>query len=400
MKSDKRIPLFLILRHLRRTNKWTLALIIFLLSIAFINLIFINSLFNGVIESNNRQIISFRTGNITMGPANGNEYIQDSDGVTRQVESVSGVKAAAPETDVPGSLQFDGAKGDYSITAIEPEKEKRVTDVSKKMVSGSYLEPRDLDGIIVGDEIAGNKTNGARHLSFSGVKVGDRLTLIMGGQEREFTVRGVFRTKSNQVDDRTFITRAALDSMAPEFAGRASSIIIRTDKTGTEAATVGRLKAAGVEGTFLTWQQAAEGLQTLTDSFVTINTLLTVVGFFIAAVTIFIIIYVDITHRRQEIGILRAVGVKSSLVVSTYVLQGAVYSFCGVMVGTALYFGIIFPYFQAYPFQIPIGDVTLSVSPGDFVFRALTVVAVAILSALIPSMIATRKSILDDILGR
>jgi putative ABC transport system permease protein len=400
MKSDKRIPLFLILRHLRRANKWTLALIIFLLSIAFINLIFINSLFNGVIESNNRQIISFRTGNITMGPANGDEYIQDPNKVTRQIESVSRVKAAAPETDVPGSLEFQGIKGDYPITAIEPEQEKRVTDVSKKMVSGSYLEPGDLDGIIIGDEIAGNKTNGARHLSFSGVKVGDVLTLKLDGQQKEFTVRGVFKTKSNQADDRTFITKAALVGMAPEFTGRASNIIIRTDKTGTEAATVRRLKAAGIEGTFLTWQQAAEGLQTLTDSFVTINTLLTVVGFFIAAVTIFIIIYVDITHRRQEIGILRAVGVKSSLVVSTYVLQGAVYALSGVMVGTALYFGIIFPYFQAYPFQIPLGDVTLSVSPGDFVFRALTVVAVAILSALIPAVIATRKSILDDILNR
>ena len=155
-----------------------------------------------------------------------------------------------------------------------------------------------------------------------------------------------------------------------------------------------------MQGTFFTWQQAAEGLKTLTDSFVTINALLTVVGFFIAAVTIFIIIYVDITHRRQEIGILRAVGVKSSLVVSTYVLQGAIYSFGGVLLGTALYFGIIFPYFRAYPFKIPIGDVTLSVSPGDFVFRALTVVGVAVLSALIPAIIATRKSILDDILGR
>lgn len=81
-------------------------------------------------------------------------------------------------------------------------------------------------------------------------------------------------------------------------------------------------------------------------------------------------------------------------------LQGAIYSFGGVLLGTALYFGIIFPYFRAYPFQIPIGDVTLSVSPGDFVFRALTVVGVAVLSSLIPAIIATRKSILDDILGR
>ena len=400
MKSDKRIPLFLILRHLRRANKWTLALIIVLLAVAFINLIFINSLFNGVIESNNNQIIAFRTGNIDLTPAAGQEYINNPGQVVKEIEKVDGVRAAAPETDVTGSLDFNGAKGDYSVTAIDPDSEKRATEVSKKMVNGSYLDPADRQGIIIGAEIAGEKDNGAKNLSFSGVRVGDRLTLALGSQKRDFTVRGVFRTKSNQADDRTFITRAALQSIAPELSGRASNIIIRTDSTGSEKEMVARLKAAGVNGTFVTWQEVAESLKTLTDSFVTINALLTIVGFFIAAVTIFIIIYVDITHRRQEIGILRAVGVKSNLVISTYVLQGAVYTFFGVALGTALYFGCIYPYFRAYPFQIPIGDVTLAVSPGDFVFRALTVVAVGVLSALIPAIIATRKGILDDILGR
>ncbi len=400
MRTDKRIPFFLILRHLRRANKWTLALIIFLLAIAFINLIFINSLFNGVIESNNQQIIAFRTGNISMSPARGQEYVAEPLHTVARIEEVPGVEAAAAETEVPGNLEFKGAKGDYSVTAIDPVSEKKVTDVSMKMVEGSYLQPEDRDGIIIGAEIAGEKDNGARHLSFTGARVGDRLTLVLDGGKRDFTIRGVFKTKSNEADDRTFVTRAALEGVAPELAGTASDIIIKTDSTGNEKEVVARLEAAGVRGTFFTWQQAAEGLKILTDSFVTINTLLTVVGFFIAAVTIFIIIYVDITHRRQEIGILRAVGVKSSLVVSTYVLQGAIYSFGGVLLGTALYFGIIFPYFRAYPFQIPIGDVTLSVNPGDFVFRALTVVAVAVLSALIPAIIATRKSILDDILGR
>ncbi|HEY5532487.1 MAG TPA: FtsX-like permease family protein [Candidatus Anoxymicrobiaceae bacterium] len=400
MKSDRRIPFFLIIRHLRHTNKWTLALIIFLLAIAFINLIFINSLFNGVIESNNNQIIAFRTGNITMTPATGKDFIDGSRKAVQQIVAVDGVKSAAAEFDVPGSLEFKGAKGDYSVTAINPDAEKTVTDVSKKMVQGSYLKPGDTTGIVVGADVAASATKNGREVSFTGVRVGDTLTLLLGGQKHNLIVRGIFKTKSNQADDRTFITGAALDRIAPETADRASDIVIRTDKTGDEKEVIARLKRAGVSGTFFTWEQAAQSLATVTDSFTTINALLTVVGFFIAAVTIFIIIYVDITHRRQEIGILRAVGVKSELVISTYVLQATIYSFAGVALGTALYFGIIYPYFRAYPFRIPIGDVSLSVSPGDFVFRSLTVVAVAIISGLIPAIISTRSSILDSILGR
>jgi putative ABC transport system permease protein len=400
MKSDRRIPFFLIFRHLRRSNKWTLALIVFLLAIAFINLIFINSLFNGVIESNNRQIIDYRTGNITMTPLSGSELITGAAGAVKQIKGIDGVKAAAPETDVTGKLEFNGRKGDYSVTSIDPAAERQVTDVAKKMVEGSYLEPGDTDGIIVGNDIAQLQKGQAGNVNFSGVKVGNKLTLVLGGQSRVFTVRGVFKTKSNQADDRTFITEAAVDVMAPETVNTATDIIIKTDKTGNEEETIAHLKAAGIKGSFFTWEQASESLATLTDSFSTINALLTVVGFFIAAVTIFIIIYVDITHRRQEIGILRAVGVKADLIISTYVLQAMAYSFCGVALGTALYFGIIYPYFQFHPFQIPIGDVTLAILPGDFVFRSLTVIAVAIVSGLIPAIISTRSSILDAITSR
>jgi ABC-type antimicrobial peptide transport system permease subunit len=107
-----------------------------------------------------------------------------------------------------------------------------------------------------------------------------------------------------------------------------------------------------------------------------------------------------VTHKRQEIGILRAIGIRSSLVVTTYVLQAAVYSFLGVVLGTVIFFALLVPYFQAFPFKIPIGDVTLSIVPWDYNFRAFTVVAVGMLSGLIPAIIGTRRRILDDILNR
>jgi ABC-type antimicrobial peptide transport system permease subunit len=92
--------------------------------------------------------------------------------------------------------------------------------------------------------------------------------------------------------------------------------------------------------------------------------------------------------------------VRSPLVVSTYILQAAVYSFLGVVLGTILFFAILVPYFQAFPFKIPIGDVTLSIVPWDYLFRAGAVVFVGMLSGLIPAVIGTRRPILDDILNR
>lgn len=399
MKTSKRIPLFLIVRHVRHSNKWTLALIVFLMAIAFINLLFINSLFSGVIESNQSQLINTRTGNVMITPAKGSDFIDNPAALVKQVDKVPGVQAAAAETLVPGSIEFAGTRGNFDVTAIDPAQEKKATTVSEKMVTGSYLSPGDTEGIILGDIIAGKKENDT-DFAPNGIKVGDTVNVITDSMVHPFQVRGVFKTKFNGTDDRAFVTNQGLNKIAPALQGKATAVIVRADKRGNETKLVADMKAAGVPGTLRTWQQLAGAVREITSSFVTINALMTVVGFFIAAVTIFIIIYVDVTHRRQEVGILRAIGVRSPLVVMTYVLQAAVYSFLGVALGTALYFAILFPYFKAFPFKIPIGDVSLSIIPWDYLFRAFTVVAVGMLSGLIPALIGTRRPILDDILNR
>jgi ABC-type antimicrobial peptide transport system permease subunit len=67
------------------------------------------------------------------------------------------------------------------------------------------------------------------------------------------------------------------------------------------------------------------------------------------------------------------------------------------MLGAVLYFAVIIPYFQVYPFKIPMADVSLAVDGTDFVLRIIAVVAVSLLSGLIPAILATRKNILDEI---
>jgi putative ABC transport system permease protein len=399
MKSPKRIPFFLIIRHIRHSNKWTLVLIIFLMAIAFINLLFINSLFNGVIESNENQLINTRTGNVTITPAKGQEFIENAVGVTKSIEKVEGVQAASPEVLVPGVIQSDGQRGNFDVSGIYPALETKATTVSQHMVTGTYLKPGDAAGIILGNDIASKKTD-PTDFAPGGIEPGAKVSVITDGVSRTYIVRGVFQTKFSGTDSRAFITDAGAARIDPGLVNKASLIVVRTFKRGNETATVAKLKAAGIPGTMRTWQQSAGQLKTLTNSFVTINALMTVVGFFIAAVTVFIIIYVDVTHKRQEIGILRAIGVRGPLVVTTYVLQAAAYSFLGVVLGTILYFAILVPYFQAFPFKIPIGDVSLSIVPWDYLFRAGAVVFIGMISGLIPAIIGTRRPILDDILNR
>ncbi len=367
------------------------------MSVAFINLVFINSLFQGVIETDHRQLISTTTGNIMLSPREEGALFGGVEDAVAKISRVEGITGVSDQIVLPAVIEREESRKNIEVWAVNPSREKRVTVIHEKVISGYYFRRDNEPGILIGKRIAYDEKPGGRSLI---VKESKSVALQIAGESIELPVLGVFETLSDYADSRAYLPRSVIEDMFPEYRDKATRIIIKAAKRGGEEELVKKLKNTGLPGKFVTWQEASERSESLTESFVTINALLTSVGFMIAAVTIFIIMYVDITHKRLEIGILRALGIKSHIIATTFVLQTIVYSLFGVMVGAGLFFGIIMPYFRWKPFIIPIGDVKLAVVPADFISRAVAVVLVAIASGLIPAIISLRKRILDEILGR
>ncbi|MFA6553751.1 MAG: ABC transporter permease [Patescibacteria group bacterium] len=401
MKSEYKIPFILAWKHIMRANKWTLSLIIFFMSIAFINMIFVPSLFNGIIDGFNQQIINTSTGNIFITPRGGQDTIPDSDNIVSEITKISGVAAASAELLVPGTLNYEGKKGSWTINAINPDDEKMVTNVSQKMIEGSYLDVSDIDQIILGQGIAGTGNDESNFSPFDlqGVKVGDTISVTFGAVSHELTVKGIFRTKFDSTDNNAFITQETFKKINPQYAHEATKIIAKIHTEGEENIVIGRLDALNLPGNIYSWEQASNLMNSVSDSFISINVILSIFGILIAAITVFIVIYIDISTRRQEIGILRAIGIKPYLIQTTYIILSAIYSVAGVMLGTGLFFAIIIPYFNFHPFVLPIADAKLLVAPGDFIARMETLIWVAIIAGLIPAIVITRTKLLQAIWG-
>jgi putative ABC transport system permease protein len=398
-KYETRIPFFLMWKYIKRGNKWTLFLIIFLMAIAFINLIFITSLFNCIIKSSEDQIIDTYTGQVMITPKSGQDYIQNAKAATDKIKKVEHVVGVSPQSYVSGSLEYNGLKGSWPILAINPTQEKTVTNVAEKMTSGEYLDEQDTDKIIIGRQIAGGENVEMDAFSFKGAKVGDKVILNLSQAKKEFEIKGIFYTKFIDTDQRAFITEKAWQEINPAGGDTATSIIVRLEKRDGEEA-IAKMKAAGLNETFVTWEDVSGLMDTVTSSFLSINVLLTFVGTLIAATTIFIVIYIDINNKKRQIGILRAIGIKPYLIRTAYVIQTSIYSVSGVLLGSAIFFGILVPYFKAFPFVLPIGDANLIVNPADFIIRLETILLVAIGACLIPAFMVTRIKILDAIWGR
>lgn len=399
MKHEVKIPFYLAFQSLRRGRKWTLFLTIFLMAVAFINLIFVSALFNGIVEGSNQQIKDNLTGDVYLSPKEGYSTISDKISVLKEVRNTNGVEEATAAFQLPARIDKGSRSGTWPVIAINPKEYSKVMTISDHMYKGSYLDSKDENGIILGREVAGGEGAVMDSTSLKGAKVGDKVKVSFNGIEKPYTVRGIFYTKLTVADSQAFITEESLHKLVPSVKDQATTINIKTSDTD-EQKVLNSLEKIDSKIDAFSWSEAAGLMKSVSGSFTSIDILLTTVGVLIAAVTIFIVIYVDIVNRRKQIGILRAIGVGPNIIVSVYIILALVYACLGILLGSLMFYGILVPYFNIHPFQLPITDANLNLTWVEYIKRLEIVTWVAVISGLVPAVIVTRSKMLDEIQGR
>ncbi|MEI6267140.1 MAG: ABC transporter permease [bacterium] len=399
MLNELKLPFYLAFKSIIRGRKWTLFLTILLMSVAFINLIFVSALFNGIVAGSNQQIIDTLTGNVYIAPKQGIKYIDDKEKLLENVRAENGVTAASSGFQIPGEIERNARTGRWPIIAIDPNEYAKVINVSDHMYQGKYLDVNDEDQIIIGRQIAGGTDVEMNSTSLKGASVGDKLNVNFNGIKKTYTIKGIFYTKFIESDSRAFITERSLASFAPTMVGKATAVNIKTPND-KENSVMSEVKGLAPDTDTFLWTEAAGLMKSVSGSFTSINVLMTIVGVIIAGVTTFIVIYVDIVSRRRQIGILRAIGIKPYIIVANYVILAAVYATLGILLGSLIFFAGLVPYFIAHPFELPLAEAVLNLTPAEYFFRVQIVSWVAVISGLIPALIVTKTKMLDAILGR
>lgn len=98
MIKDLKLALFLGYKSIINGHKSTIALMIFILSLAFVNLVFVASILNGITTTINNQIINNLVANIVISPQEEptrEKYIIDTKELRQQIENLPGVTATA-----------------------------------------------------------------------------------------------------------------------------------------------------------------------------------------------------------------------------------------------------------------------------------------------------------------
>jgi putative ABC transport system permease protein len=412
--GNVKLALFLAYKSIIKGNRWALTLIILVMSLSFANLLLTPSILSGVTNTLDEQQVNTLYANIVIDPSEDKYYLDHSSLIEEKVEHIPGIVGVSAHLDTSAFIEYEwlekesssdkGKGGTWSVVGIDPLREVNVTTIHEHIIQGSYLDPGDRDEIVLGVEVAGgDRAETASFLTLQGAQVGDKVRLTYpNGVQREYRVKGIFQAREMTRADRlAFVTRKEMASVLGRtiFADRASQILVRIEQPGEENRFIKEFEALGIDGEIRSWREYGGATSGIVSSFDVITSLINSIGLVVAAVVMFIVIYINVINKKRQIGILRAIGIKRNVVLCSYLIQALFYAAFGVIFGGLVFGYGIQPYFALHPLTLPIGLVSFAIKPATIQIAVLGLLLAAALAGFIPVLSITRQSIIKAIWG-
>jgi ABC-type lipoprotein release transport system permease subunit len=410
-----RIGFLLGLRQIQRANFWTTTLIIFVMMLTFMNLIVVSGILVGLIAGAEVAIREKSIGDIIVSARDNQERILETSTFVRELEAFPEVTAYSVRYEAGGvleanykerrDLQGERDIANIRVTGINPTNEESMTGISSEIIEGEYLDPDEEGYILLGalytEEYASNF--GDIFETVSGVGPGDTVRLSSGDVSKEFIIKGIVQSKVDEISLNSYIPDREFRRLFNRFDRNADQIVIRLVDPKDNAEVKAALVASGLDdlGKIQTYEEGVPKFLTdIKDTFDLLGTFIGSIGLIVASITIFIIIFINAISRRQQIGILKGIGIDRSAIEIAYVLQAAFYAIAGSVLGALITYGFLVGYFQENPINFPFSDGILVAEPIETLYRFITLFIITLLAGLIPAWLIVKQNTLNSILGR
>lgn len=397
-----RVSVFLAGRSVLRSSYGIAATTVLMLLLIYVSLLFLPSLIQGAVNRVNAQLVNTLTSDIVITPASGATSIDDADSYLARIRQTAGVARATAVYRVGTQVTYGANSGSWTVDAIDPASYGQVFTTPANLFEGRALNSADTTDVLLGIGIAGADQTSVRgyRASLQSVRAGDKVGITLtDGKNATFTVAGIYDNQFPQSDDDAYITMAEAARLIPASAGHATTIYVKTASGADASQVIQRLSALRGGMKFDTSADLGATVQDQVAAFNLISDILKVISLAMAAVTIFIITYIDLVNKRRQIGIERAIGIRSAPIVLSYIGKACAYALAGVGAGLLLFEYAITPVVSRHPFHFPNGPVALATTWGEIVLDLIILVVVAILAALLPAVRSVQIKILDAIWG-
>jgi putative ABC transport system permease protein len=411
-----RVAFFLAFRQLRGASIWATLLIVLIMILTFLNLIVVGGILVGLVQGSSDATREYYSSDIIIEPISGRQFVYNSQEIIDVLDSLQSVEAYSARYITGGTLEAnynrtlredeEGDVAGVTLTGIDPSAENQVTGLASLIIEGRYLDPNSSGEILISTDKIEEYTDGSSEFvqsTISGVGVGDKVRVRIGDSFRDMEVVGILDSKVEEVGFRSFI----LDRELREAIGRTDlnrhEIAISLVDGATPEDVKRVLFALNLDESNLiqTWEESqGTFFKEIQTTFQVLGDFVGSIGLFIASITVFIIIFINAVNRRKYIGIMKAIGIKESVVELSYVMQSFFYASLGSGLGVALLYLVFIPFFQANPIDFPFSDGVLSVTQKGVVSRVVLLHIVTVIAGYIPARMISQQNTVDSILGR
>lgn len=285
------------------------------------------------------------------------------------------------------TLRLEGkalaSRGDKSrgvmVAGVAPREEGRLTVLFDAIVDGEPLA-EGAPGVLIGEKLA----------EALGARTGDDLVLVAQAYDGSvasgrFPVRGIFRTKSDELDG--FLAVASLEAVRDFYAapGGATAVVVRLrDRDELGAVRASLAAHVGERYEVLGWPRLLPLVAVSLRFHEVVAYVILLVFFVVVAAAVANPVLMAVLERTREFGIMLAVGMSRARLLALVFVESILLGVAGVVAGNAIGLAIT-GYFGRAGIDLGVFEAGLRIMPGlsDFIYPVVRMDRSLMLSALV-----------------
>ena len=320
-----------------------------------------------------------------------NNCLNLSDTLLSKLEKLNNVTVVVPRLESFALASFGVQTKGVMVIGIDPEKENNLTHLSKKLVAGTFIG-KNSTGVMVAQKLA----------HFLGIKVNDTLVLIGQGYHgvsaaEKFPVIGILHFPAPELDKSMVYTSlpAAWSFFSAE--NKITSISLNLKNKGKITQTVKEISSSLNSDYYeiMSWDEMLVEIVQFIKAKSTSGLIFLVILYIIVAFGIFGTVLMMTVERVKEFGIMIAVGMKRSRLITLFGLEILYMGLIGIISGISICIPLIY-YFYRFPIRLggEMGQISetygieplmcFAFQPGFFINQALVVIVIVFVAELYP----------------
>lgn len=380
-------------------NKKKVFLTLLIVSLGFISSIIIYGVLKDTAYDLEQDFIDTYFGHIFLEPYDSHEQINNVQNIMDKIEILPEVVGVTSINRFPARL-YD-SKGNYidkEIWAVDPEKYSKTSSVESLTFEGDYLEKGDKDKIFIGCLNLKSCSNFADSMPNIDASVGDKISIKLNtGETGEFYIKGNYKHNFDTVADITLITEESAEQISKNYdKNQADMILIRLSDRELTQEVIEEISFLGINAKIIGWEDKLSFYSGIIESFDVVGNLSFLIGVVISAISVYVILHINILNKKVQIGIMRAIGIRSKIISFSYTLQGFFYGVFGSVFGIIFTFMII-GYFKINPIASSIGELVPKVTSEIFMLVASAIIVASTLTGYFVSRKIVKLNIIESI---